>query len=159
MRRGAPVIIHGDGTNLWPITHHRDFARAFVGLIGNAAAIGEDFHITSDDAPTWNQIYGWAATAAGVDAEAFAGQVVHVATDRLVEESPDEFEGSIRGDKGNSVVFDNSKVKAAVPGWSADTSYADGIHESIAWFDADPSRRSVDDEFNALCDRIAARWS
>ncbi len=159
MRRGAPVIIHGDGTNLWPMTDHRDFARGLAGLLGNPAAIGEDFHITSDEAPSWNQIYAWAADAAGLDAESFQRQVVHVATDRLVEESAEEFEGSIRGDKGNSVVFDNSKIKAAVPGWSADIPYAEGVRESIAWFDADASRRVVDGGFNELCDRIAARWT
>jgi nucleoside-diphosphate-sugar epimerase len=61
MRRGKPVIIHGDGTSLWVLTHHRDFAVGFIGLLGNTAAIGEVFQITSDELLTWNAIFAQVA--------------------------------------------------------------------------------------------------
>ncbi len=149
MRRGEPVIVHGDGTSLWVLTHHRDFARAFVGLLGNPHAIGEPFHITSDEFLTWNQIYGLLAEAAGVAAP----QLVHVPS-RLIDAYDPEWGASLVGDKMHSVIFDNTKIKRLVPDFEATIPYARGAEEVIAWYDADPSRQTVDEAFNALLDRI-----
>ncbi|HSK96622.1 MAG TPA: SDR family oxidoreductase, partial [Euzebyales bacterium] len=107
MRAGKPVVVHGDGTSLWTITHHTDFAVAFVGLLGNSLAVGDSFHITGDHAPTWNQIYGWLADAAGVADPQF----VHVASETIAAVHPDWGPGLL-GDKSHSMVFDNAKVKA-----------------------------------------------
>jgi nucleoside-diphosphate-sugar epimerase len=149
MRRGEPVIVHGDGTSLWVLTHHRDFARAFVGLLGNPHAIGEPFHITSDEFLTWNQIYRLLAEAAGVASP----QLVHVPS-RLIDVFDPEWGASLVGDKMHSVIFDNTKIKRLVPDFEATIPYARGAEEVIAWYDADPARQQVDEDFNALLDRI-----
>ena len=156
MRRGAPILIPGDGTSLWVNTHHRDFAVGLVGLLGNPAAMNEDFHITSDEVLTWNQIYAAVADAAGIPPRTFAQQVVHVPTDAFIAADREQFEGSLWGDKVHSTVFDNSKIKAAVPDFDAKIPFAEGIRETVAWFEADESRRGIDDEANDLWDRIAA---
>jgi nucleoside-diphosphate-sugar epimerase len=154
MRRGRPVIIPGDGTSLWTITHNSDFAKGLVGLFGNAAASGEAFHITSDEVLTWNQYYAAVAHAAGVGQPNF----VHIASDFLTTCAPD-MTGSLLGDKVTSVVFDNSKIKRFVPGFACTTPYAVGIAKTMAWFDADPSRRQVDDATNALHERIVEAYA
>ena len=144
MRRGAPILIPGDGTSLEVLTNHRDLAVGLIGLLGNPAAIGEAFHITSDEALTWNRIYADVAAAAGIDEGAFARQVLHVPTD-----------------KSHSILYDNAKVKALVPEFASLTTvpFAEGIRETIAWFEADETRRAIDEEFNALCDRVAAIYA
>jgi len=149
MRRGAPVIVPGDGLTLWTMTHSRDFARGLVGLIGHRAAIGHAFHITSDEVLTWNQIYQAVAEAAGVSAP----KLVHLATEFIATGVPDAA-GSLLGDKANCAVFDNSKIKRFVPDFVANTRFSDGIRESIAWFDADPSRRLIDEQANARWDAL-----
>lgn len=149
IRRGAKILIPGDGTAIWTITHNSDFATGLVGLLGQAAAIGEDFHITSNEVLTWNQIYAFLGDAAGAEPD-----VLHVPTDAIVAADPSQL-GSLWGDKANSSVFDNSKLRAIVPGFEVSTQFAAGIRETIAWFDADPSRRAIDDEANALWDRLA----
>ncbi|MFP4343424.1 MAG: SDR family oxidoreductase [Anaerolineales bacterium] len=149
LRRGEPVIVHGDGTSLWVLTHHRDFARAFVGLLGNPHAIGEPFHITSDEFLTWNQIYRLLAEAAGVASP----QLVHVPS-RLIGAFDPEWGAGLVGDKMHSVIFDNTKIKRLVPDFEATIPYARGAEEVIAWYDADPARQQVDEAFNALLDRI-----
>ncbi|HEY4267747.1 MAG TPA: NAD-dependent epimerase/dehydratase family protein [Galbitalea sp.] len=151
MRRGEPVVVHGDGTSLWTLTHSRDFAKAFVGLLGNPAAVGDTFGITSDFVYTWDAIYRALAVAAGVDDPEF----VHVASEKIARELPDAGPGLL-GDKAHSVVFDNSKVKALVPGYVATTTFAEGAREIIDWHDADPSRRSIDAELNATIDALVA---
>jgi nucleoside-diphosphate-sugar epimerase len=149
MRRGAPVIVHGDGTSLWAITHNTDFAIAFVGLLGRPEALGEAFHITSDEAPTWNQIYCYLAEGLGVEAD-----LVHVASESIAAVVPDLGPGLI-GDKANSMVFDNSKIKAFVPEYRATVPFAHGAGEIVDWFLADAARQTVDRDLDAAFDRLA----
>lgn len=151
MRRGRPVVVPGDGTSLWTLTHSRDFAVAFVGLLGNERAVGDAFHITSDEVLTWNQITDLLAEAAGTRAEK-----VHIASEAIARELPELGPGLI-GDKSNSVVFDNRKVKSLVPEYRAVTPYWQGARETVDWHDADPARRRVDAELDAAFDRLIAR--
>ncbi|BDI24076.1 NAD-dependent epimerase/dehydratase family protein [Herbiconiux sp. L3-i23] len=151
IRRGKPVIVPGDGTSLWTLTHTDDFARAFVGLLGETRAVGEAVHITSDEALTWNQITTLVARAAGREPE-----LVHIASESIGAELPDIGPGLV-GDKSNSVIFDNSKIKSLVPGWVATIPYRVGVHEAIDWHDADESRREVDPELDAAFDRLVER--
>jgi nucleoside-diphosphate-sugar epimerase len=148
MRKGKKVAIPGDGTSLWVLTHNSDFAKGLLGLLGNPAAIGEAFHITSDEVLNWNQIYAEVASAAGVKPN-----FVHITSDFIAECMPDKF-GSLIGDKSNSVVFDNSKIKAAVQGFVATKTFAAGIRETIAWFDAERSRQLIDQRANTEWDRL-----
>lgn len=150
MRRGAPVIVPGDGTSLWTLTHNSDFARAFTGLLGRKEALGETFHITSDEALSWDQIYLAVAAAAGAQAN-----LLHVPTDAFAGADPETWAG-LWGDKSHSAVFDNSKIRSLVPGWKAVVPFAEGIRETVAWFDGDPSRQAIDDEANRLWDSLAA---
>ena len=152
MIRGQKVVVPGDGTSLWVITHNTDFAKGFVGLLGNEQAIGHAFHITSDEVLTWDQIFRTVATAAGVEAK-----IVHIPSDFIVACVPEK-EGSLIGDKSVSVVFDNSKIKRFVPGYCATVSFAEGIRRSLAWFDADPSRKKIDGEMNARLDKLIATY-
>jgi nucleoside-diphosphate-sugar epimerase len=154
MRRGLPVIVPGDGSSLWTITHNSDFAKGLVGLLGRADTIGEDFHITSDEVLTWNDIYHLTAEAAGVSNP----ELVHIASDFIVSCLPGEA-GSLYGDKGVSCVFDNAKIKKFVPEFAATTSYAEGIKQTIAWFDADPKRQQIDEVANANWDKVLAAYS
>jgi nucleoside-diphosphate-sugar epimerase len=150
MRRGAKVLIPGDGTSIWTITHSSDLARGLIPLLGHPKAIGEDFHITSDEALTWNQIYALVAKAAGVEPD-----FLHVPSDGMVAADP-ELLGTLWGDKINSSVFDNSKLRSVVPEFKAVVPFEQGIRESVAWFDADPSRQLIDQDANALWDRVAS---
>lgn len=143
MRKGLPVVVPGDGTSLWTITHSSDFAKGLVGLFGVADSIGEAFHITTDESLTWDQFYLATAAAAGVPDP----KLVHIASDFIIECMPDK-EGSLLGDKAVSVVFDNSKIKRFVPGYTATTSYADGIRISIENMDADEDLRKIDHAAN-----------
>ena len=153
MLRGEPVIVHGDGTSLWTLTHASDFAKGFVGLMGNAHAIGESFHITSDEWLTWNQIHEILAAAAGVKAT-----LVHVPSDLIAAYDPIWGE-SLLGDKTHSFILDNSKVKRLVPDFICTMPFSRGAEEIIAWHMADPARRKVDEAFNALCDRILQAYA
>jgi nucleoside-diphosphate-sugar epimerase len=148
MRRGKKVIVPGDGSSLWVITHNSDFAEGLVGLLGHRQAIGHAFHITSDEAMTWDQFYNITARAAGIEAK-----IVHIASDFIGACIPDEV-GSLTGDKAVSVVFDNSKIKRFVPGYCAKTPFAQGIQRTIEWFDADPKRKEIDEEANASWDKL-----
>lgn len=150
MRRGTEIVVHGDGTSLWVLTHHEDFARAFCGLLGHPQAVGDVFHITSDAALTWNQIAETLARAAGAEA-----RIVHVASDAIASALP-EWGPGLLGDKTHSVLFDNSKVKALVPGWQAQIPFHVGAGQIIEWFDAEPSRRVVDEGINATLDALIA---
>ena len=143
MRRGKKVIVPGDGSSLWVITHNSDFAKALVGLLGHRQAIGHAFHITSDEVMTWDQFYSITARRRGCEAE-----IVHIASDLSARCLPMTLGGLI-GDKAASVVFDNSKIKRFVPDYCATTPFAQGIRRTIDWFDADPARRQIDDEANA----------
>ncbi len=150
MRQGKKVIVHGDGSSLWVLTHHRDFARGFVGLLGNPHAIGEAFHITSDEGMTWNQIFETVAYAAGTRAD-----IVHVPS-ALIAAYDERWGAGLLGDKTHSMIFDNSKIKRIVPDYVATTPFARGAEEIMAWFDADPARQVVDTERDALMDQIIA---
>jgi nucleoside-diphosphate-sugar epimerase len=150
MRKGKPVVVHGDGTSLWVLTHHRDFARAFVPLLGNSHAIGDAFHIPSDEWLSWNQIYDIVAAAAGTTAEK-----VHVTSDVIASHDP-RWGAGLLGDKANSMVFDNTKIKRLAGGWEAAIPFARGAEEILRWFDADPTRQKVSEEANALQDRLIA---
>ncbi len=148
---GKPVIIHGDGTSLWTLTHNTDFAKAFVGLIGNIHAIGETYHITSDETVTWNQIYQIIADCLGVELKAY-----HVSSEFLQAVSQYDFEGSLIGDKANSVVFDNSKVKRAVPDYVATIRCDQGIRWAIDYILQHEECQVEDKEFDMWCDRVIA---
>jgi nucleoside-diphosphate-sugar epimerase len=150
MRSGRPVVVHGDGTTQWTITHSTDFAVAFVGLLGRPEAVGDSFHITGDDAPTWNQIYSWLAAAAGVEPD-----LVHVASETIAAIRPELGPGLV-GDKAHSMIFDNSKVKSLVPEFSTRVPFANGAEEIIEWYDAHPERQVVDEAVDAAFDRMAA---
>ncbi len=153
LRRGAPVIIPGDGTSLWTLTHNEDFAHALLGLLGHQGAIGQPFHITSDEVLNWNQIHEAVAEAAGVAAPKF----IHIASDFISACLPHS-EGELQGDKSNSIVCDNSKIKRFVPDFVATRRFREGIKRSIAWYDAHPARRVVDHEANANYDRLIAAY-
>lgn len=146
---GKKVIIHGDGTSLWTITHNSDFAKAYVGLIGNPKAIGETFHITTDEAVTWNQIYNAIADALGVELKPY-----YVSSRILVDMSNYDFLGSLIGDKSNSVEFDNSKVKSLVPDFKAEITAEEGIKMTVKNVLAHPEFQKEDKEFDEWCDRI-----
>jgi nucleoside-diphosphate-sugar epimerase len=150
MRRGAPVVIHGDGTSLWTLTHSRDFARAFAGLLGNPHALGAPVHITGDETLTWDAIAHLLAAALGVEA-----RLVHVASETIARVMPDLGAGLL-GDKAHSVVFDNARVKSLVPGWTATIPFADGAREIVDWHLADPRRQTVLPELNEGFDRLVA---
>lgn len=154
MLQGKPVIIHGDGTSLWTMTHNSDFAKGFVGLMGNIHAIGESFQITSDESVTWNQVYQAIANVLGVELKA-----VHVASEFLAAAGDPlgfDFTGSLIGDKANSVVFDNSKLKKVVPGFCATTRFDQGIRKTIENVLAHPELQEEDPEFDAWCDKVIA---
>ena len=148
MKKGKEVIVPGDGTSLWTITHAEDFAKGFIGLIGHQQAIGHPFHITSDEILTWDQIYEAVAEAAGVKAN-----IIHIPSDFIckVENS---LTGSLLGDKSYSVIFDNTKIKTFVPGYKAIIPFSEGIKKTIAWFEADPKRMIIKKESNEMIDRI-----
>jgi len=148
IKTGRPIIVHGDGSSLWVVTHSDDFAKGFVGLLGNEQAIGNAFHITSDEVLTWNQIYEIIADAAGA-----RPKLVHIATDFIERVAPETGRG-LRGDKAWSVIFDNSKIKAFVPGFQATIPFREGIRRTLAWFEAEEGRRRIDADVNAEMDHI-----
>jgi nucleoside-diphosphate-sugar epimerase len=150
MRRGAKVLVPGDGTSIWTITHSSDLARGLIPLLGNLRAIGEDFHITSDEALTWNQIYSLVGAAAGVEPD-----ILHVPSDGMVA-ADTTLLGTLWGDKINSSVFDNSKLRGLVPDFKAVVPFEAGIRDTVEWFDADPSRQMIDEKANLLWDRVAS---
>ena len=149
MRKGLPVVVHGDGTALWVMTHHRDFAKGFLGVLGNDRALGEAYHITSDEVLTWNQIFRLVAKAAGV-AEV---DLVHVPSAFINAFDPDWGAGLL-GDKTYSVWFDNTKIKRLVPDFVARIPFAEGAREIVDWFDADSARQRVDPSWNRKFDTI-----
>ncbi|QAY67598.1 SDR family oxidoreductase [Paenibacillus protaetiae] len=149
MLENKPVIIHGDGTSLWTMTHNSDFAKGFIGLMGNLHAIGEAVQITSDETVTWNQIYEAIADALGVKLNA-----VHVASEFLDACSTEDYRGGLLGDKANSVVFDNSKLKRLVPGFVADTRFDQGVKQTIRYILEHPEHQVEDPEFDVWCDRV-----
>ena len=152
MRRAEPVVVHGDGSSIWTLTHHRDFARGLVGLLGRAEVIGETFHITSDEWLTWDRIHHILARAAGCQAE-----IVHVPSE-VIHGYDQEWGESLLGDKTHSMIFDNSKIKRLVPDFEAAIPFSRGADEIIAWYDADPSRKVIDEQLDRTMSRIIDDW-
>lgn len=150
MRLGKKVIVHGDGTSLWTLTHHRDFARGFVPLLGNSGAVGQAFHITSDELLTWNRIFEILAEAAGAKA-----RIIHVPSDIIASFDP-QWGAGLLGDKAHSVIFDNSKIKSFVPDYAATIPFADGAKEIMSWFDSNPSHQIVNGQTDRMLDKIIA---
>jgi nucleoside-diphosphate-sugar epimerase len=153
MRRGKTVIVHGDGTSLWVLTHHQDFAKGFVGLLGEPRAIGNAYHITSDEVLTWNQIYATVAHAAGVEP-----RILHVPSEGIAHFDA-EIGAGLLGDKAHSVIFDNTKIKRLVPGFVATIPFRQGAEEMVAWYNADPARQVVDEWLERLMDRIVGTYT
>ena len=152
MRRGKEIVVHGDGTSLWTLTHHADFAKAFVGLLGHPQAVGDSFHITSDEVLTWNQIHEILAAAAGAEP-----RIVHVPSD-AIHDLDESWGQALLGDKAHSVIFENAKVRALVPDYVATIPFSVGAREIVAWHDEDPARQQVDERMNDLIDRLVDRY-
>jgi nucleoside-diphosphate-sugar epimerase len=148
MKRGKKVIVPGDGTSLWVLTWNGDFAKGLVGLLGNPQTIGEAFQITSDEVLSWDQIYNEACRALGV-----APNVVHISSDLIAQYWPDAY-GSLVGDKSNSVVFDNSKIKHFVPDFNCEVDWSDGLRRALAWFRAHPEYQTSDHALDAIFDNL-----
>jgi nucleoside-diphosphate-sugar epimerase len=153
MRAGLPVMVHGDGTSLWTLTHSKDFAKAFVGLLGRPQAVGESYTITSDEYLPWNQIYQLFARAAGVPEP----ELVHVASETIAAHS-EELGPNLLGDRSHSVIFDNTKIKSLVPDYCATIPFADGAREIVDWYDHNPDLQVVDQTFMDLSDRLTG-WA
>jgi len=146
--KGRPIIVHGDGSSLWTVTHAVDFAKGFVGLLGNPYTLGHAFHITSDEVLTWNQIYQTIADALGVEAH-----IIHIASDFIARANP-AIGAGLLGDKAWSVIFDNTKIKTFVPTFHATIPFREGIRRTLAWFDEDPGRKWVNEGVNQEMDAI-----
>ncbi|QAY64269.1 NAD-dependent epimerase/dehydratase family protein [Xylanimonas allomyrinae] len=151
MRAGKPVVVHGDGTTQWTLTHTEDFAVGFVGLLGNPLAVGDTFQIMGTHAPTWNQVYTWLAAAAGVREP----ELVHVASETIARVLPDDGPGLL-GDKAHSMVFDCTKLRALVPEFGTTITYDQAAYEQVAWYDAHPQAQRVDAAQDAGFDRLVA---
>lgn len=154
MLSGKPVIIHGDGTSLWTITHNSDFAKAYCGLVGNIHAIGQAYHITSDESLTWDQIYRIIADCLGVELRS-----VHIPSEFLAAVSDYDLEGSLIGDKANSVIFDNCKIKQAVPGFTATVRADQGIRAAVDNILAHSEFQHDDKDFDEWCDRVIEKYT
>lgn len=152
MRARKPIVVHGDGTSLWTLTHHADFARGFVPLLGHPRTIGDAFHITSGEALTWDQIARTLAAALGVEA-----RIVHVPSDAIAAADP-EWGASLLGDKAHSMLFDNAKLRSVVPDFVATIPFELGAREIVAWYDQDPARQRTDPRLDALMDRLVERY-
>lgn len=155
MLRGDPVVVHGDGTSLWTITHHTDVAAVLVGLLDHPRALGEAFHITGDEAPTWDAIYRELAAALGVEP-----RLVHVTSDAIAAAAPDLGPGLL-GDRTHSMVFDNAKARALAPAPAAPVTFRQGARQIAAWFREQlasaPERVAADPELDAVFDALVAR--
>jgi len=152
IRKGKEVIIHGDGTSIWTITHAEDFAKGFVGLLGHRQTIGHSFHITSDELMNWNQIFEWVAEAAGAPLKS-----VHIPSDFIARFNERSY-GSLLGDKAQSMIFDNSKIKRFVPDFKATIPFSAGIKRTLDWFEAKPERINIDPARGELVDRIIGAY-
>ncbi|MCR5499490.1 MAG: SDR family oxidoreductase [Acetatifactor sp.] len=149
MMEGKPVIVHGDGTSLWTMTHNSDFAKGFIGLMGNVHAIGEAYQITNDETLTWNQIFQAIADVLGVEYKPY-----YVASDYLASFGKYDLYGGLLGDKSNCVVFDNTKIKRAVPGLCMNVRFEQGVRSTIEYILSHPECQVEDPEFDAWCDRL-----
>jgi len=146
--KGKPVLVHGDGSSLWTLTHSEDFAKGFCGIMGNPEAVGETFQITSDESLTWNQIYDRIGLALGYPVIKY-----HVTTDYLSACDP-EYIGTLSGDKANTIVFDNAKIKRFVPGFSTSILFGEGARRCVKYLMDNPRAQVADPDFDAFCDRV-----
>jgi len=149
---GRPIILHDKGESLWTLTAASDFAEGVAGLVGNPAATGEAFHITSDDSQSWNEIYATIGLALG------SAPIIEYLPSEFIAKEYREAYGMLFGDKKEHGVFDNQKIKRFVPGFECRKSFEEAIKESVAWFKADPARQVVDKEDDALIDRLISAW-
>jgi len=154
IKKGLPIIVHGDGTSLWTITHSQDFAIGFAGLVGNKNAIGEAFHITSDEVMSWIQVYKTVAHACGYEPYlvSFTSQII---SDYADANGFAPTRGNLFGDKSHSAIFDNSKIKKFVPHFKATIPFAKGIQDTIRWFEQDKKRMQINDSTHAFMDGLA----
>jgi len=152
MKRGQKVIVPGDGTSLWVLTWNADFAKGLIGLLGNKKAIGEAFQITSDEVLSWNQIHLEAYRALGLEPN-----LISIPSDLIAAYDPPSL-GSLLGDKANSMVFDNSKIKRFVPDYACEVTWAEGVRRSLAWFEAHPEFQTIDHEMNSGWDEIISAY-
>ena len=148
--KDKPVLVHGDGSSLWTLTHSDDFAKAFCGLMGNPAAVGETFHVTSDESLCWNQVYDRIGDALGKKVSKY-----HVSTDFLCACDP-EYSGTLSGDKATSIVFDNTKIKRFVPDFVATIGFAEGARRCVRYLLETPAAQVADPEFDLFCERVIA---
>ncbi len=152
LKARKPIVIPGDGTSFWTLTHNTDFARAFVGLMGKSQAIGHTFHITGDEAMTWDQYLHIIADAVGEKAE-----IAHIATDAIVKRLPGE-RGPLTGDKAQTAIFDNSKIKTFVPGFEAKVPFEMGVRRTLHWYETHPEKLGYDLEWDAVMDELVERF-
>lgn len=152
IKRGQDVIVHGDGTSLWTLTHSADFAKGFVGLMGNSRTLGHAFHITSDEALTWNQIYEIIGHAVGA-----SPRIVHIPSDFIARVNSG-IGASLLGDKAKSILFDNAKIKYFVPDYLATISFREGIRRTLNWFETDIARQNIDTKSNNFFDRCLTAY-
>jgi nucleoside-diphosphate-sugar epimerase len=150
---GKEIVVPGDGQSLWTLTHASDFARGFTGLLGNPAALGQAFHITSDESLTWDSIHLTIGRTLGADP-----RIVHVPSDFVARVCP-ERGASLLGDKAHSALFDNTKIKRYVPGFHAAVLFAEGIRRSLAWLDAHPETKKVDPAVNGEYEKVLEVWT
>jgi len=153
MRQGRPVVLHGDGTSIWTLTHHKDFALGFNGLFGKTEAINESFHITSDEWLTWNRIYRTIAGELGVEP-----QLVHVPS-RIIAQYDKEIGDGLWGDKAHSMIFDNAKIKSLVPDFQANIPFSQGVKEIVGWYRENPSTEKFNAQVDSVMDRIIRNYS
>ncbi len=151
--KGKEIIVHGDGTSLWTVTHSDDFAKGFVGLLGLTQAIGHAFHITSDEILSWNMIYRILAARLGREAK-----VVHIASDFICKIEP-SFTGTLLADKAESVIFDNTKIKTFVPTYKATIPFSEGIKKTLKWFDDNLDRKFINSETNTRIENVLRAYN
>ncbi len=153
LKQGLPVVVHGDGSSIWTLTHHKDFAKGLVGLLGKEEAVGQAYHITSDEWLSWDNIFRLMGAALGVEPN-----IIHIPSDLIATYDPVFGEG-LQGDKTHTMIFDNSKIKALVPDFSAEIPFEQGAREIVAWYEADAARQKVDPHLNGLFEKMIQDYS
>ncbi len=153
LKQGLPVVVHGDGSSIWTLTHHKDFAKGLVGLLGKEEAVGQAYHITSDEWLSWDNIFRLMGAALGVEPN-----IIHIPSDLIATYDPVFGEGLL-GDKTHTMIFDNSKIKTLVPDYSAEIPFEQGAREIVAWYEADAARQKVDPHLNGLFEKMIQDYS
>jgi nucleoside-diphosphate-sugar epimerase len=153
LKKGKKIIVHGDGTSIWTMTHTNDFAKGFVGLLGNPKSIGEAFHITSDELLTWNQMANMIGEAAGLKPD-----ILHVPSE-IIARFDAELGYSLLGDKSHSMIFDNSKIKKYVPAFKATIPFSEGVKQVLEWFENNPDQQNIDTHLDRIFDSISSKYS